>query len=135
MLESQRMEAVNDLKKFKLTDLEYLNRRTKSNPALMMEMLAVYLEQTPPLIRAMKTSFADHDWQALYSAVHKMIPSFAIMGMSNDFENMAKKIQKFAATQQEADGIQEMVNELEKVLAQSCEELQTDLNTFKKATS
>ena len=34
--------------------LDYLIRRTKSNPALMMQMISLYLEQTPPLVAAMK---------------------------------------------------------------------------------
>ncbi|MEI7662924.1 MAG: PAS domain S-box protein, partial [Bacteroidota bacterium] len=75
--------------KFRCTDLEYLIRRTKSNPKLMMEVISLYLDQTPVLISAMKQSFRDKDWTSLHAAVHKMIPSFAIMGISSDFENMA----------------------------------------------
>src|SRR5687767_2619978 len=35
--------------KIKCTDLAFLIRRTKSDPKLMMEMISLYLEQTPPL--------------------------------------------------------------------------------------
>jgi len=35
----------------KCIDLDYLNTRTKSNPQLMMEMITLYLEQTPPFIK------------------------------------------------------------------------------------
>ncbi len=107
-------------KKSKCIDLDYLIHRTKSNPKLMMEMISLYLEQTPPLIVAMKKGFADKDWKSLYSAVHKMIPSFSIMGISIDFENMAKKIQEYASTQKQADGIPDMVLQLENVCAQAC---------------
>jgi HPt (histidine-containing phosphotransfer) domain-containing protein len=62
----------------------------------MMEMILLYLEQTPPLINAMKQSLQDEDWNLLQSAVHKMIPSFSIMGISSNYENMAKKIQEYA---------------------------------------
>ncbi|MFZ1677569.1 MAG: PAS domain S-box protein, partial [Saprospiraceae bacterium] len=67
----------------KCIDLDYLLHRTKSNPALMMEMIALYLEQTPPLVSAMKQGLLNKDWNSLYSAVHKMIPSFSIMGISS----------------------------------------------------
>jgi CheY-like chemotaxis protein len=43
--------------KIKYTDLAYLVRRTKSDPKLMMEMISLYLEQTPPLITIMKKKF------------------------------------------------------------------------------
>src|ERR1019366_8994475 len=71
-------------KKLKCIDLHYLTHRTKSDPKLMMEMISLYLEQPPPLISAMKKSLYDKDWNSLYAAVHKMIPSFSIMGISAD---------------------------------------------------
>jgi len=113
------------------TDLNYLNLRTKSNPVLMMEMISLYLEQTPPLVLAMKKSMLDKDWPGLHSAVHKMIPSFSIMGISNDFENMAKKVQEFASTQQQMDGIQDFIAELENICNQACKELQIEFQLLK----
>lgn len=112
-------------------DLKYLLLRTKSNPTLMMEMIAVYLEQTPPLINTMKKSFEDKDWDTLYAAVHKMIPSFSIMGMHADFESMAKKIQDYATTQQQGDEISTLVVQLENICSQACSELEEEFNRIK----
>ena len=117
--------------KLKYTDLDYLNRRTKSNPELMMEMISLYLDQTPSLVSTMKRSLKDNDWQSLYSSVHKLIPSFTIMGISPDFENMAKKIQEYASTQQQTDGILDLVLQLELVCNKACEELKEELITIK----
>jgi PAS domain S-box-containing protein len=117
----------------KCTDLNYLNQRTKSNPVLMMEMISLYLEQTPPLVKTMKQSLLDKDWKLLYSSVHKMIPSFSIMGISIDFENMAKKIQEYASTQQQAEGIPDLVLQVENVCLQACEELKVEFNAIKKS--
>jgi PAS domain S-box-containing protein len=118
-------------KKSKCINLDYLNHRTKSNPELMMEMISLYLEQTPPLISAMKKSFEDKDWSLLRSSVHKMIPSFSIMGISTDFENIAKKIQEFASSQQQAEGMHELVIQLENVCGQACQELEEEFNMIK----
>ena len=117
----------------KYTDLDYLIRRTKSNPILMMEMISLYLEQTPPLISAMKQSWKEKDWNSLYAAVHKIIPSFAIMGISADFEEMARKIQEFAKNQQQTEGISAMVLEVENVCVHACEELEVEFNAIKNA--
>lgn len=117
--------------KSKCTNLDYLNTRTKSNPALMMEMILLYLEQTPPLVMAMKQGYKDKDWDKLYSAVHKLIPSFLIMGISAEFEKKAHKVQEYARNQQQSIGISEMIKQLEKVFIQSCEELKEDLDTIK----
>jgi uncharacterized lipoprotein YmbA len=64
-----------------------------------------------------------------------MIPSFSIMGIHIDFENMAKKVQEFAVTQQEEHDINDMVMQLETVLHQSCNELKEELNRIKNIQS
>ncbi|MEO6916456.1 MAG: ATP-binding protein, partial [Chitinophagaceae bacterium] len=112
-------------------DLDYLNQRTKSNPALMMEMISLYLEQTPPLINIIKRSFQEQNWQSLYSAVHKIIPSFSIMGIHADHESIAKKVQDYAANQQLTSNIAEMVSQLENICLQACNELQAELQRLK----
>jgi len=117
--------------KIKCTNLNYLNVRTKSNRVLMMEMISLYLEQTPPLIGAMKQSMLDKDWKSLQATVHKLIPSFSIMGISADFENMARQVQEYASTQQQTNGISDMVLQLEKVCLQACEELKVEFNAIK----
>lgn len=128
--ENEDETALN--KKNKCINLSYLNQRTKSNPELMMEMISLYLEQTPPLINIMKQSMKDKNWTDLYSSVHKIIPSFAIMGINHDFENMAKKVQEYASTQQLTNGIPELVLQLEKICLQACVELKEEYNIIKK---
>ncbi|MFV8393399.1 ATP-binding protein [Flavobacterium sp. LB2P6] len=117
--------------KIKCIDLVYLNQRTKSNPTLMMEMISLYLVQTPPLISAIKQSLEEENWQLLSAAAHKMIPSFAIMGMSPNFENIAKKIQEFAIAQDKSTGIDNLVIQLEAICIQACQELQEEFNILK----
>ena len=43
------------------TNMDYLKKRTKSNPVLMNEMIALYLEQTPILVAEMKHGFDNKD--------------------------------------------------------------------------
>ncbi|MBK6967518.1 MAG: PAS domain S-box protein [Bacteroidales bacterium] len=121
-------------KRIKCTDMDYLMQRTKSNPKLMMDMISLYLEQTPPLVLAMKQSMHEKDWKSLYSAVHKMIPSFAIMGINPDFETMARKVQEYASTQQQTDVIPDMVMQLETICIQACEELEEEFNSINNKT-
>jgi PAS domain S-box-containing protein len=124
-----------DIKKIRCVDLDYLKHRTKSNPILMMEMISLYLKQTPPLIFAMKQGFVDKDWVTLYGAIHKMIPSFSIMGINSDFENMAKKVQEFASTQIQTEGINDMVLQIGNVCTQACQELEEEYEKIKYAKS
>lgn len=116
----------------KCTDLKYLHKRTKSNRVLMMEMISLYLEQTPVLISAMNKSFLEKDWKSLHGVIHKMIPSFSIVGIHTDYENIAKKIQAHASAMRDTEDVSNMVLQLENVCSQACEELLEELNTFKK---
>lgn len=119
-------------KRIKIINLDYLNLRTKSNPVLMMEMISLYLKQTPPLLNAMKQGIKDRDWNSLYTAAHKIIPSFSIMGISADFENMAKKVQEYADTHQQEAKIPELVLQIENACLQACEELEEEILAIKK---
>ncbi len=114
------------------TDLDYLKLCTKSNSALMMEMIKLYLEQTPPLVSKLKQSLYDKDWDSLKSVVHKMIPSFIIVGIHKDYENSAKKIQEYARTQKHLDEVPELVNQLDNVCTQACRELEETYIVLKK---
>jgi CheY-like chemotaxis protein len=117
------------------TDLAYLSTRTRSNPQLMMEMISLYLEQTPPLIHTMKESMEAKDWKTLYAATHKMIPSFSIMGINTDIESMAKKVQEYASTQLQTEEINELVLQIANVCTQACLELEEEYNTIKNTVA
>ena len=75
----------------------------------------------------------DQDWNLLNAAIHKMIPSFSIMGIHSDFENMAKKIQEIVTIQQQNDEMEDMILKLENVCMQACKELEIELETLKKS--
>ena len=135
LVDVEKEENVNkDIENYKprCTNLDYLKKLTKSNPVLIMEMIAAYLAQTPTLIHEMKQSFEQQDWALFHSVVHKMIPSFAIMGMNIDFETMAKKVLEDARTQREVDKMADFVGQLETVCLQACEELTQEFNIFSK---
>jgi CheY-like chemotaxis protein len=125
------VSRVTETEKVKYTNLDYLNHRTKSNPKLMIEMIDLYLEQTPPLINTLKNSLIEQNWDLLHAAIHKMIPSFSIVGIHTDFENMAKKIQEFVVIKQKNDEMEDMIIQLENVCTQACKELELELQNLK----
>jgi PAS domain S-box-containing protein len=126
------INGVAQTAKLRYTNMDYLTKITKSNPTLMMEMIEAYLDQTPTLINEMKQSFHNEDWDVFHAAVHKMVPSFSIMGISPDFENMAKKAMEHARVQEETHNIFDFVMQLEAVCLQACEELREEINVLNK---
>ena len=125
----------------KCINLDYLKKRTKSDPNLMMEMISLYLEQTMPLINSMKQSLKEKDWNSLGAAIHQMIPTFSLMGISKDFENMAKQVHDYAhisyqageaTAEPETIEITSLVLQLEKNCIQACKELEKEFDSIKK---
>jgi HPt (histidine-containing phosphotransfer) domain-containing protein len=115
----------------KSVDLTYLRSWTKAKTELMMKIIELYLEQTPPLIGKMKQSLADNDWQELQGAAHKLIPSFAIVGMQIEFENITRKIQEYAETEEHLDEIPDLFLKLESACSQACLELTDEYSLYK----
>jgi len=120
-----------ETKKFKSIDLTYLRLRTKSDLKLMAEMIAIYLEQTPAAVSRMKHSLIHKDWNSLRASVHKMIPSFSIMGINPKFESIAKRLQELAEKGQDIGELKELVSQLEKVCSKACVELEEELINIK----
>ena len=116
--------------KIKYVDMSYLVRLTKSNPVLMTELINSYLKQTPTLIKTMKQSYQDKDWKLLNATIHKMLPSFSIMGMNADVTEIAKKIQNYANEIELSKELGDLVLELENVCFQTCKELEIELTNL-----
>jgi PAS domain S-box-containing protein len=129
----ERLTSLNqEIIPVKCIDLGYLMQRTKSDPQLMMEIISLYLDQTPSLVNSMKQGLIEKNWQLLYASVHKMIPSFSIVGINKDFENMAKKLQEFASSQKYVDEIHDLAAQLENICNQACRELNEEILNIKK---
>lgn len=113
--------------KYKCIDLTYLNTITKSNSKLKREMISMYLKQTPILINAISQSYIQKDFETLKLTIHKLLPSFSIVGIDEKYYEIAKKIDSnFPSTQ-----IKTWIIRLENICNQAIEELKTELNNLK----
>jgi hypothetical protein len=79
----------------------------------------------------MKQSLADQNWSLLAASAHKMIPSFSIVGISSNYENMAKKIQELATAPEKSEEIKDLVQEIDDVCQQACVELNEEFELIK----
>ena len=121
-----------EIDNLKCVNLDYLKKITKSNPKLMSDMIRVYLKQTPIIIETIIKSLREKDWQTLKSAIHKLLPSFSIMGMDEEVELMAKRVQENAHTLEITDEVHHLTLELIKICHQSFAELEIELNNLIK---
>jgi hypothetical protein len=79
----------------------------------------------------MKKSFSLEDWNGLNAAVHKIIPSFSIMGISSDIENLAKSIKQYTTLNQQKEIVHDLITKIELVCNQAYIELEHELEILK----
>ncbi|WP_035678812.1 Hpt domain-containing protein [Flavobacterium limnosediminis] len=125
---------MNATAKEKYTNLNYLKQLTEGDTILIEEMIRIYLRQTPLIIDAMKESLVHNDWQSLQEAIHKIIPSFSIMGIGYDIESIARRIQKYEYSLTISKEIQAQVFELETICEEAFKELEAELKNIKENT-
>ena len=104
------------------TGLHPLHARTKGNRALKAEIIKLYLAQTPEILDGMISAVRIGDLSSLKSAVHKLIPSFSILGLKSNPEILARKILLCIHTN-ELHGLRGLVIQLEDICRRSCEAL------------
>ncbi len=112
------------------TNLDYLRKQSKGNPVLMKKMIEIYLRQTPELLNLIKQGIEEKDWASVYTSVHKMIPSFWMMGIDSRIEKIAKIIQEHASNKEYTEEIPNLFSQLEDGSLQACKELKQSLTEF-----
>jgi CheY-like chemotaxis protein len=115
-------------------DLQYLDRRTKSSPKLKTEIISLYLMQTPTLVKVMKDAFQEKDLGQLTAAVHKMIPSFSVMGMKTECESVARGVLELAQLDNGSEKLSNLILRLENICNRTCEDLKKELIKHEAAT-
>ena len=73
--------------KGKYTNLDFIRQMTKGDSKMIMEMVNVYLEETPKYINKIKQGISTMDWESIARASHSFLPSFATMGMETHGDN------------------------------------------------
>jgi PAS domain S-box-containing protein len=115
----------------KYTNLDFVKQLTKNNPEMILEMINVYLEETPQLLKRMKDGLEKNDWEEVRAAAHAIIPSFSTMGFKEEYSEMAKKIQELAAEKKGAEEIKEMLETLETACDKAYDELKEEMVAIK----
>jgi two-component system OmpR family response regulator len=108
-------------------DLGYLSELTNNNCKIMVQIINLYLQQTPSLISMMKKGLAEKDCNLLQRSVHKLIPSFSIMGIDKSYEMMAKNIQSIAEEEMPLEEAGPLMLEMETVCLSACAELKEEI--------
>ncbi len=107
-------------------DLSYLNEIAGGDAEFMIDMIDIFIEQTPVYTDQLIDAVNAKDWKTVGDIAHKIKPTLAFMGVNKAKEQMASIEQK-ARTESNLD---EIAGEFAEVKA-VCESLYTGLEKVK----
>ncbi|MXV15384.1 Hpt domain-containing protein [Hufsiella ginkgonis] len=108
-------------------DLSYLNDISGGNVEFMVEMIDIFLEQTPIYFQQLSEAIQESDWKQVAEAAHKIKPTLAFMGVDHAREEM-QVLEKNARMGENLGTIEPAYQSLIK----TCDQLFIKLEKYKK---
>jgi HPt (histidine-containing phosphotransfer) domain-containing protein len=87
-----------------IIDLTYLKEVASENVEFMVDMIDLFLAQTPAYVQDLKSAIELKDWGKIALTSHKLKPTFAFMGIEVGRELMGT-IEHRAREKEDFDGI------------------------------
>jgi HPt (histidine-containing phosphotransfer) domain-containing protein len=120
------MEEIKSNLNGKHTDLTYLRGLAKGGNGFIIQMLNIYIQQTPGALERIENALKNKDWKALRFAVHKIKPSTMFVGLT-EIKNDVPLLEDYAIEESHLDEIPGMVDKIKKVCTEAIPELQEEL--------
>lgn len=92
-------------------DLSYLREMVGHNPEFIIEILDVFVEQTPIYIAELDLALDAENWVKVGDSVHKIKPTFSYIGR-NDLKDFAQLIETNAREGKSVEEIPALVKQL-----------------------
>ncbi len=117
---------MNKLKSIQSTEpeinLAYLKDVADGSQEFMVEMIDIFLHQTPGYLAQLETSIEKKDWSSVAEIAHKVRPTFTFIGVDQLTQIMASIEQK-ARTGEDLAVISKTFNEVKPLLTRVFEKL------------
>jgi len=107
-------------------DLSYLNEIAGGDAEFMIEMIDIFIEQTPVYTEQLIVAVKEGDWKTVGDVAHKIKPTLAFMGVNKAKDQMASIEQKARS----GNNLEDIPDEFAEIKA-VCESLYSGLNKVK----
>lgn len=108
-------------------DLSYLNEISGGDKDFILDMITDFVNNTPTVLAEVAKNINSNDWQNLYKAVHKFIPSFEFVGAEKVREALVK-IEDYSKTQTNLNEIPYFYEQVKEYCNEVIVELKQDYN-------
>jgi HPt (histidine-containing phosphotransfer) domain-containing protein len=113
----------------KYIDLDYLKQISNGSNEFILQMITVFMEETPNEIKNLENHLKNKDWPALKATAHKMKPSFSFMGVKELEENI-HAIETNCAEGKNLDQLPGLVERIKNTTSEVIEELEKEKKLF-----
>ncbi|ADY52654.1 Hpt domain protein [Pseudopedobacter saltans DSM 12145] len=85
-------------------DLSYLDEVAGGNAEFLVEMIDIFLQQTPKYVNDLKLAIDEKNWKGIAETAHKIKPTLTFIGLLKEQEEMAN-IERQARSEENYEGI------------------------------
>jgi hypothetical protein len=115
----------------KLCNLNYLKSVSPRSNTFAIDMISLFLKDTPEAINLIKTALENDKYFDIYKNGIKIKPSFQMLGLNPELFDKLNEVLRLANTMNEKDKIKELIKDIEKGLNSVYIELEKELNELK----
>lgn len=109
-----------------ITDLSYLEEMGMGDDSLVIEMVELFLENTPESLSQLRKYHTEENWSQLAAEAHKLKPNLSYVGLEGAKKKVIE-IEKSAKNQTNLDSVEGKINEIEETCRQAYIELRDRL--------
>jgi len=115
----------------KHTDLTYLKGIANGSNEFIIQMLTIFIEQTPRSLEQMDEALKNQDWKSLRLIVHKTKPSIMFAGLKEIADDLPL-LENYAAEESHIDKIPTLVEKIKHTCNEGIFELKEELEKLKQ---
>jgi len=109
----------------KTTDLGYLTELSRGSKEFILQMISLFLEQTPVALASLDEAARSNNWVTVGRIAHKMKPSLAFMGIKN-LKDLIVALEEEAKQGTDANGMKEKISIIRDVCNKAILELEVE---------
>lgn len=110
-------------------DLTYLKELSNGSNEFILQMISVFMAQTPEAIGDLEKHLDHKDWKALRAVAHKMKPSFSFMGIK-ELEPVIAAVEEYSKDETNLDELPAMISRIKNICLESMKELEAEKKAF-----
>lgn len=107
-------------------DLSYLENVTSGDNEVIVEMIELFLEETPKHIEQIENFYSQKEWQKMGAEAHKVKPMYLYVGLTG-LNSVAQTLEDRGKKAQNLETVPELIQQLKKGYKEVKEELENKI--------